>query len=82
MTREEIFEVIKQQIKAVLFSLPMEQVTIDKSLKDLGANSVDRMEIAVMSMEQLGITAPLVEMGNIKNLQGLVEYFHGKLNKG
>ncbi len=82
MTREDIFEVVKQQIQAVMFALPMEKVTIEKSLKDLGANSVDRMEIVVMSMEKLGIEAPLVELGNIKNLQELVEYLHGKKNNG
>jgi polyketide biosynthesis acyl carrier protein len=82
MNKEEIFAVIKQQIRIVLPSLPLEQVAIEQSLRELGANSIDRMEIVVLSMEKLGIVASPVEMGNIKNLQGLVDYFFARKNAG
>ena len=38
MTREQIFEVVKENIGEVLFDLDLSTVTLQQSLKELGAN--------------------------------------------
>ena len=78
MTKEEIFHVIKKNVIEILDDVPPEAITIDKRLKDLGANSVDRVEVVTMTLEDLSIKIPLVEFGSIKDLQGLVNFLYEK----
>ena len=73
MTYDEVYEVVKQQITKVLPSVSPDMIHADASLKDLGADSVDRADISTMSMEQLGLRLPLVELGKVTNIRGLIE---------
>ena len=45
MTQDEIFEIIKNNTLEVIPELEADSITIEESLKNLGANSIDRMEI-------------------------------------
>ena len=47
MTKDDVFQVIKKNILEVIPTISSEKITLDKYLKDLGANSVDRAEIVV-----------------------------------
>ena len=50
------------------------------TLRDLGANSLDRMEIVTLSMENLGLHFPPRELGVPGNIGGLVAVLHSRLN--
>lgn len=76
MTQDEVFQAVKKVTMEVLPFLPAKEVTIEKELKDLGANSIDRMEVVTRSMEDLGLKVPLVEFGKVKNIKGLVDVLH------
>lgn len=76
MTQQDIFQTVKSVTLEVLPFLPPEEVSIEKSLKDLGANSIDRMEVVTRSLERMELRIPLVEFGKVKNLQELVEVFY------
>ncbi len=78
MTKEAIFDVIKQNVLYVLPDIAVEDIRIEESLRDLGANSIDRMEIVVKTLEKLALKVPLVEFGFVQNLQGLVDLLHEK----
>ncbi|MCP4138404.1 MAG: acyl carrier protein [bacterium] len=78
MTHDEIFQLIKNNVLEILPEIPSEEILIDISLKDLGANSIDRVEIITMTMEDLGIKIPMVDFGNIKNIRGLADFFFEK----
>jgi polyketide biosynthesis acyl carrier protein len=73
MSEQEVFAVVKKVVLEVLPFLGEGDVEIDKSLKDLGANSIDRMEVVTGSLEELNVQIPLTEFGKVKNLRGLVE---------
>ncbi|CAL7959635.1 polyketide biosynthesis acyl carrier protein [Gammaproteobacteria bacterium] len=79
LSKEEIFAIVQKHTIEVLPDLAKECIQIEKSLKDLGANSIDRMEIVVLSMESMGIKSPLIELAEIKNLEGLINFFYKKL---
>ncbi len=81
MTREEVFEVVKKNIREVLFNLNGQDIPIEVSLKELGANSLDRADITVQCLEDLQIKIPLVEFGSVKNIEGLVELLTRKVNE-
>ncbi len=78
MTREKIFEVITNNIIRVLNDISPESITIEKRLKDLGADSIDRVEIMSMTVENMGLKMPLVELGRAKDITGLVEILYEK----
>lgn len=73
MTQEKVFEVVKASISEILFDLDLSLLQPQHSLKELGANSIDRMEITVRAMEMLGLKIPLVEFGKASNIQELVD---------
>jgi polyketide biosynthesis acyl carrier protein len=81
LKKAEIFSIIKKHAINVLPGLEDKDICIEKSLKELGANSIDRMEIVVLSMESIKITSSLVELSEIKNLNGLVTFFYNKLKQ-
>ncbi|HTI72983.1 MAG TPA: phosphopantetheine-binding protein [Candidatus Limnocylindria bacterium] len=80
MTRDAIFQVIKSNVQKVLFDIDPNLITVDQSLVALGANSVDRVEVVMYSMEELNLSIPRVELHGIENLRGLVEVFHKHLH--
>jgi polyketide biosynthesis acyl carrier protein len=73
LTEEKIFEVVKANTMRVLVDARPEQISMDTALTDLGANSVDRVEVVMYSLEDLNIKVPMTELHGISNLRGLVE---------
>jgi polyketide biosynthesis acyl carrier protein len=72
MTKDDVFQAVKKNTLEVLGIDPGE-ITMWKSLTDLGANSVDRMEIVTSTMEDLGIKIPLMSFAGVSNIEGLVD---------
>jgi polyketide biosynthesis acyl carrier protein len=75
MTKEQIFEVVRENVLRVLLDVKPEQVRLETALSDLGANSVDRVEVVMYSMEELKIKVPSNDLQGIANLGGLVDVF-------
>lgn len=80
MTKAEVFEVVKNIIIEIL-DIPTSEIAIEKNLSDLGANSVDRMEIVTMSMECLGLKIPLLSFAAVSNIEGLVDVLYANVQK-
>ncbi len=78
MSKKEIFKLLKDVVVEIIPDINPEQIKIEESLKDLGANSVDRMDIVIRAMEVLDIKIPLVEFGEVNNIQGLVDLLYTK----
>lgn len=76
MSKEQVFQIVKNNIIEFLPEILPNQIELTVSLKDLGANSIDRMDIVIKSMETLGLKIPLVEFGKLHNIQGLVDLLY------
>jgi polyketide biosynthesis acyl carrier protein len=74
--KQRIFEVVKANTLKVLCDVPPESITPEVALGDLGANSVDRVEVVMYSMEDLGLKVPPAELHGVSNLRGLVDLLH------
>jgi len=61
-------------------ALDIDAASIDssQSMKDLGANSLDIVEIVSSSMRELRIKIPRDELKDITNIDGLVDALHDK----
>ncbi|BCJ93982.1 acyl carrier protein [Anaerocolumna cellulosilytica] len=81
MDKNNIFSILKSIIVQILPEIDIEQITLEDSLKEIGANSIDRMDIIIETMEQLGVKIPLVEFGQLKNIEGIVDLLYsGKVS--
>lgn len=80
MTKDEIFSKIVNNTKEVVFELEAHQFKMEESLKDLGANSIDRSEIIMMTLEDLELNVPLIEFAKVPNLRELTNVIHAKLS--
>lgn len=81
-TRQEIFEVIKGNIKEILENVKDEDITEEQTLKNLGADSLEIVEIVSRSMKQLKIKVSRTELAQLKNLGELVSLFEKYKDQG
>ncbi len=72
MTREHILEVVLRNLVDTVEELEGVEIDPDKSMKDLGANSLDIVEIVSCSMRELKVKVPRSELKNLKNITELV----------
>ena len=75
MTKEEIIEVIKQNIVDNLDDVEISEIDPARTMKDYGANSLDIIEVVSSSMRELNIKIPRSELADIKNIDGLADKF-------
>ena len=77
--KKAIFSTLKGNVIEILPDINPEDIQIEKKLKDLGANSIDRMEIVNKTMEDLQLKVPLVRLGMAENMQGLVDILYNEI---
>lgn len=74
-TRERIVNVIKDNIVKNIDDIKKEDIDIQKSMKDYGANSLDIIEVVSCSMRELNLKIPRSELTGINNIEQLVDKF-------
>jgi polyketide biosynthesis acyl carrier protein len=79
MTRSEVLNLIAQHTRELLPGLDAHEFVPSDRLVDLGANSVDRAEIAMLVQESLGLSVSRVELFGPKNIGELADLFLQKL---
>lgn len=78
MAEQHIFNTIVEHAREVLPSLSSHAFVPTDSLKALGANSVDRADIIMMTLESLSLKIPLIEMARAENIGELAAIIHAK----
>jgi acyl carrier protein len=73
MTREQVLSVVKKHLLEGVDGLEDAQIDTTKSMKDLGANSLDIVEVVSRSMRELKIKVPRTELAKLTNVDGLVD---------
>ena len=76
MTKEHILAVVKKHLMQTIDGLGEAQIDPSKSMKDLGANSLDIVEIVSVSMRELKVKVPRSELSKLTNIGGLVDLLH------
>ncbi len=79
MNKEEIFERITRHTCDLIPELEIHAFQWSDRLKDLGANSMDRADIVMMTMESLSLRVPLVELAEVTNIGELADALYEKL---
>lgn len=81
MTQEEIFGKVKDLVSKQL-SIDEKEITTDASfIEDLGADSLDTVELIMSLEEEFDIEIPDEEAEKIKTVQNVVDYIQNHLTK-
>lgn len=75
MTKNEVIEVIKNNILDNLEDIEEDELDPSKSMKDFGANSLDIIEVVSTSMRELKIKIPRAELAEINTIEELADKF-------
>jgi acyl carrier protein len=75
MTRAEIFQVVKANIERIVEGVDGSHVTEGVSMSELGADSLQVVEVVSRSMKELRLKVPRTELSKAQNLQDLVDLF-------
>jgi len=76
MTKDQVYSGVKKHLLDTVDGLDESQIDPAKSMKDLGANSLDIVEIVSVSMRELKVKVPRSELTKLTNIGGLVELLH------
>ena len=74
--REEVLEIVKGHLVDTIEELEGVEIDPAQSMKDLGANSLDIVEVVSCSMRDLKVKVPRSELNTLENIDQLVDLLH------
>jgi polyketide biosynthesis acyl carrier protein len=76
VSREAIDRVVREVITTILPSVAPDAIAGNQHLRDLGADSVDRVEIILLLLDRLHLDEPMSTFSQVPNIDGLVALLH------
>ena len=73
MVRAEVEAIVKKHLLEVVDDLKEDAIDTTRSMKELGANSLDIVEVVSCSMRELKVKVPRAELSKLTNIDGLVD---------
>ncbi|MBL9002669.1 MAG: acyl carrier protein [Myxococcales bacterium] len=73
MTREQVLKVVSKHLMDAVDGLEESKIDPARSMKDLGANSLDIVEVVSRSMRELKVKVPRSELSKLTNINELVD---------
>ena len=81
MSREDVLEVVKRHLVDTIEELEGVEIDPARSMKDLGANSLDIVEVVSCSMRELKVKVPRSELNSLENINQLVELLYASVQE-
>lgn len=76
MNKDHILAVVKKHLTQTVDGLSDSDIDASSSMKDLGANSLDIVEVVSLSMRELKVKVPRSELAKLTNISGLVDLLY------
>ena len=76
MSRNEIMEVVLKHIRRNVIGLDGKAIDTSRSMLEMGASSLDVVEIVSASMRELKIKIARTRLAGLNNIDELVDLFH------
>ena len=76
MNRDSVKSVVLKHLVQAVDTLDAATVDTSRSMKDLGANSLDIVEVVSAAMRELKIKIPRSELGKLTNVDQLIDLLH------
>jgi len=80
--RAKVAEVVLGLVREILPDAPPELVAPERSMAELGATSIDRVEVATLAMESLGLKVPNSELASVSSIGDLIDVLHRHASPG
>lgn len=74
MTHTEIEQVVRDVIVSILPCVDRAEIRGEYNLKDLGADSVDRIEIILSIKQRLAVSDGLERFSKLENIDALIRF--------
>ena len=81
MSRDDILAIVKKHLAEAVDDLPADRIDPSLSMKDLGANSLDIVEVVSCTMRELKVKVPRTELAKITNIDGFVDFMYEKVRE-
>lgn len=75
-TRQQVLDVVLHHLRETVEELEDVEIDPARSMKDLGANSLDMVEVVSCSMRELKVKIPRSELNTLENIDQLVDLLH------
>jgi acyl carrier protein len=75
MTRAEIFVVVKSNIEKIVDGIDAARISEEVSMPDLGADSLEVVEVVSRSMKELKLRVPRTDLSKARTLKDLLDLF-------
>lgn len=82
MTRQEIFTVVRTNIEKIVEGVEAASISEEVSMRDLGADSLQIVEVVSRSMKELRVKVPRTELSRATNLADLLDLFEKAAARG
>ncbi len=76
MNNERIFSLLKNNIIQIVPQLQDRTILVEDSLRDLGADSIERAAILIKTMSDLDVTILLNKFNSATNIEGIIGIFN------
>jgi len=76
ITKEKILDIVKGHLMDNLEDLEEQDFDARKSMKEMGANSLDIVEVVSCTMRDLKVKVPRSELSNLENVEDLVNLLY------
>jgi acyl carrier protein len=73
MNEDHVYEVVKKHLLSIVRNIDASQIAPGKSLRELGADSIDMVEVLSACMRDLRIKVSRTELTTSEDVQGLVD---------
>lgn len=71
--KDQIIHLIKRNLVEIIPELEGEEIAVDETLVDLGANSVDRGELITLTLERLNLDISRIEFVSAQTINELAD---------
>jgi polyketide biosynthesis acyl carrier protein len=75
MQREQVLDVVIKHLRHNVDNLAEVKIDPSRSMMELGASSLDAVEVISASMRELQVRVPRTKFANLKNINELVDLF-------
>ena len=81
MTKEQIFELLREEIEEKTWK-SQEGLTADTTLKELGFDSLDNIELIMIAEKKTGLSIPDEDVEYVSSVGEMVDYLFERLKHG
>ena len=82
MEQTAIMQELKTNLAEIIPELDSNNIDVNESLLNLGANSIDRADLVIMTLETLKLHIPMSEFAGAMTIRQLAEKIYNKLAAG